>query len=1029
MHRAPCTSRPGGRPSPVLLLLPWTLLGLLWVLPATAQDIQDWEREFTLRFGTVEPGSITLIGNSSLTCDEVTTPDTCEDARQGEATGSANNNNQHWMRMVDVDGDPDTFNSSSAALTLGARGGNGFGTGGADGEPEVLWAGLYWGADTNRRAVHGRDGLVAPDPTALDEVRLTVPGAEGAVTVTAEVCNQRPSGAERDYMCFAEVTALLPDDPEGEYTVANLQTGQGGNRYAGWSLVVVYRDPAEPTRNLTVFDGFRNISSTSNEALVRVEGFLTPPFGPVRTRLGVVAWEGDRAQIGSRLVLEGVELSEDGRPANNFFNTSITRFGFPVADRTPDWPNTMGIDIALLGIDGVLPNDATSAEILLRTTAGTYFTGAVAFATEIFAPRPEVLKTFTNLDGGDNEPGDRVRYTIAISNDGFDLATDLTLTDTLDPALLPVPGAVTIEGQPAAGATWHPASRQFVVPLDDLPPGDTITVAIEVVLADNITPGQRIANQAVLDYRADTLDRDFRRISSASPDTPGLPTVLIADDRPPDVQWADPEDEALLATLRPVFSGTGEPGATVTLTFSQPDGEPVTSTRMIAGDGTWSHTPVADFLEGALFVDLHAEDRIGNRTTLDSRSFTLDITPPPLSVAAPAPDAMLFAPDLFAEGASEPEARITLVIRDDDVATVAEHETVTTPSGLWSQAFEPLPDGTWTLTVTATDRAGNASAPVIRSFTIDTRAPLLSLDSPEEGQRTRDDAPPVSGQTDLDATLVLRLQGPTPSDDISVPVDPDDGSFSWISPDPLEEGAWTIAATATRPNGRNTTVERTVEIVRTGPPLQILRPTEGEQLTPDAVTFEGLTEPGVAVTLRLDDEPFTALSADAEGAFIVSPSTPLSPGPYTLEVTASDTLGNRTEATVNFEVVVPSEPTEPEPSEPEPTEPEPSEPDPTEPDPSEPEPSEPDPTDTPGSTTGPTEPPELEPSEPSEPAVTEPEPTTAAPSEEPPDPRELGGGSGCGCAAQGARPFGTTAWTVLLLGALLGLRRRRVVRG
>ena len=37
----------------------------------------------------------------------------------------------------------------------------------------------------------------------------------------------------------------------GTYAVGNVQAGTGGDRYAGWTLVVAYEDPSQPPRNLT----------------------------------------------------------------------------------------------------------------------------------------------------------------------------------------------------------------------------------------------------------------------------------------------------------------------------------------------------------------------------------------------------------------------------------------------------------------------------------------------------------------------------------------------------------------------------------------------------------------------------------------------------------------------------------------------------------------------------------------------------------------------------------------------------------
>ena len=63
-------------------------------------------------------------------------------------------------------------------------------------------------------------------------------------------------------------TARSPTSPRrcsaagaGTYSVANVQAGTGGDRYAGWTLVVAYEDLTQPPRNLTVDDGFITVSS------------------------------------------------------------------------------------------------------------------------------------------------------------------------------------------------------------------------------------------------------------------------------------------------------------------------------------------------------------------------------------------------------------------------------------------------------------------------------------------------------------------------------------------------------------------------------------------------------------------------------------------------------------------------------------------------------------------------------------------------------------------------------------------------
>ena len=112
----------------------------------------------------------------------------CSDAQSG--IGGTLNNNSWTMAPVNVAGG--TVNSSSATVTIPAG-------------ATVLWAGLYWGADTNA----GTNGAAAPNAAAKGTVRLKVgSGAYQALTANAADVLTSTSQATR-YRAFKDVTALV----------------------------------------------------------------------------------------------------------------------------------------------------------------------------------------------------------------------------------------------------------------------------------------------------------------------------------------------------------------------------------------------------------------------------------------------------------------------------------------------------------------------------------------------------------------------------------------------------------------------------------------------------------------------------------------------------------------------------------------------------------------------------------------------------------------------------------------------------
>ena len=395
------------------------LAGLLAV-PAPASAARD----FALRFSTSQPGALTHASNTLMSCPAAAA--LCAAGRAGTGGPSADDDNDFAMTYVDVDGDPTTFDSSSAQLTLPAG-------------ASVLFAGLYYGAD---RSAGSPGGSAAIDRTALGVVRLRAPGDLAYRTLSADQLDT----IDTRYQGFADVTTVVRRAGSGTYTVANVQAGTGPDRYAGWALVVAYADSAQPPRNLAVFDGLQSVSTATPNVSIPVSGFRTPPLGVVRSTVGLVAFEGDRGSSGDSVRLNDTALATPTRPADNFFNSSITRGGLRVNDKDPNDDDQLGFDVAQAPADGILANGDTSAIIRLSTKPSvggeSYLPGGVTFSTEFYSPRILPEKSVTDVNGGAVEPGDVLEYTVRVPNDGLDGATQVVLRDAIPDRTTLVPGSL-----------------------------------------------------------------------------------------------------------------------------------------------------------------------------------------------------------------------------------------------------------------------------------------------------------------------------------------------------------------------------------------------------------------------------------------------------------------------------------------------------------------------------------------------------------------------------------------------------------
>ena len=199
-------------------------------LPAVAEA----DRAFAPRFSANTQGNIAIAANSIESCLDALA--VCANVRNGVGTGL--NNNDRTMTWVDVDGDPATFDSSSATLTLPTG-------------ASVLFAGLYYGG----RLGAGSGGSAAPNPGANNTVLFKAPGDTAYRSLTASQLDT----SSTQYQGFINVTPIVAGAGAGTYTTANVQLGTGlsDSSSGGWALVVAYGDSAAPSRNLSVFDGMQ----------------------------------------------------------------------------------------------------------------------------------------------------------------------------------------------------------------------------------------------------------------------------------------------------------------------------------------------------------------------------------------------------------------------------------------------------------------------------------------------------------------------------------------------------------------------------------------------------------------------------------------------------------------------------------------------------------------------------------------------------------------------------------------------------
>ena len=340
-----------------------------------------------------------------------------------------------------------TFSSSAASINLSSC-------------SHVLWAGLYWGAS------QGTNGTNTAWITGENNVKIKVPGAANYQTVTSVQTDYHngtlaPGLPHTGYRAFAEITSLLnTSNPNGLYYIADV-VGPNGiiNGAGGWTIVIVYSNPAEAPRNLNVFDGSVIINGGDPSFNIPITGFVTPPTGPVSCELGAVVYDGDRAS------LDSFSFKQNSNPAigaytnltpnatsnlNDMWNSTISYKGALVTSRFPAHSNTLGYDADIIEVpnvgNAVLGNGQTSASIRIGSPSENYFLHVVTTSISTYTPSFSMDKGSTDLNGGGLVAGDIIRYRINYSNVGNDASLNSVITDNIPTATGFVPGSIRING-------------------------------------------------------------------------------------------------------------------------------------------------------------------------------------------------------------------------------------------------------------------------------------------------------------------------------------------------------------------------------------------------------------------------------------------------------------------------------------------------------------------------------------------------------------------------------------------------------
>lgn len=490
--------------------------------------------------------------------------------------------------------------------------------------------------------------------------------------------------------------------------------------------------------------------------------------------------------------------------------------------------------------------------------------------------------TTPTLVGSGATPGD----TVTIIDDGLEIGTAIVGDDgkwefTPDPALIHGPHPITVIITDPAGNASEPSDPY-------------------IIIVDTFAPAPP------------TIDSVF--------DDQGTSTGNI--------NPGDTTDDA-----QPEISGTAEPGSTVIIY----DNDKEIGRTTANPDGSWSYIPVPPLLNGPHDLSAKAEDAAGNisdpSNSVDFNLVAGGLPPAPSitgvdddvadNIGNIMPGGITNDTEPQVSGTAEHPSIVSLYANDVLVGT-----TTTDASGIWSiTPNPPLGIGLNNLTATATNTAGNTSAPTGEyPITVDITPPAAADASQLEdnvgaitgpinsGDITDDNTPTFSGTAEANTTLIILDNG---AEIARVPVD-SLGNWSYTPAPPLANGNYSFSSIVVDAAGNrspeSTAIDFTVDTSAVAISIEqvldnvgpIQNPLASGGVTDDTTpTLRGQATPGATVNIYLDGVLHQAgvpVNALGEWEYTFAPA--LAHGNYVFNASVVTPAGGESPLTADFDLEI-----------------------------------------------------------------------------------------------------------------------------
>jgi hypothetical protein len=291
-------------------------------------------------------------------------------------------------------------------------------------------------------------------------------------------------------------------------------------------------------------------------------------------------------------------------------------------------------------------------------------------------------------------------------------------------------------------------------------PGDDATVTVTVYKGGSVG-GAVAASESVSvssgewSYTAPDLNDGVYTAQVSQSDVAGntgtsAAVTFTVDTSPPVVSVTAPVAGAVLNSSTPTVGGLAgqasgdDPSVTLKLyAGSTVAGSPIQTDKVTRSGASWTTGAVAALADGTYTALAEQSDEAGNTGTSAAVTFTVDTSPPVVSVTAPVAGAVLNSSTPTVGGLAgqasgdDPSVTLKLYAGSTVAGSPIQTDKVTRSGASWTTgAVAALADGTYTALAEQSDEAGNTGTSAAVTFTIDTTLPAVTLTSPAAGSST-----------------------------------------------------------------------------------------------------------------------------------------------------------------------------------------------------------------------------------------------------------------------------------------------------